>query len=146
MLTNHARPIAWKLAVWTLPFSMAAVGATALGAERAAYKYVDEKGNVVYSQTPPAAKDAKKVDISPASGGRSASPVIRNPYDDPNRYSNSQEQYLARKLEQEKRAEEARQKRIADLEAECNRNRGTDCKNPAALTLIESSRIPRTRY
>jgi hypothetical protein len=44
--------------------------------------------------------------------------------------------------EREKAAEETKRKRLADLEAECNRNRGTDCKNPETLRLLNANRIP----
>jgi hypothetical protein len=110
--------------------------------ERKAYKYVDEKGNVTYSQTPPAGKDAKQLNIAPAHRG-SGGNTTRGPYDDPRRYSTErQDQYGERMRERQKQMEEARQKRLAELEAECNRNRGTDCKNPETLRLIESNQIP----
>lgn len=115
--------------------------------ERKAYKYVDEKGNVVYSQTPPAGKDAKQINIAPASSSRGGSTSL-NPYDDPRTYSGDQQRgaYEQRAQEQQKKLDEAKQKKLAELEAECNRNRGSDCKNPETLRLIESNRIPRSRY
>ena len=122
---------------------LALAAATAPAQERKAYKYVDEKGNVVYSQTPPpsTAKDAKQVNIAPAHRG-SGGPATSG-YDDPRRYSTArQDDYASQARERDKKAEEARQKRLADLEAECNRNRGTDCKNPETLRLMESNRIP----
>ena len=119
----------------------AAAGADAQ--ERKAYKYVDEKGNVVYSQTPPpAGKDAKQVNIAPAHRGSGGS-TSSSPYDDPRRYSNErQDHYADRIREQQKKAEEARLKRLAELEAECNRNRGADCKNPETLRLLEANQLP----
>ena len=105
---------------------LAATGADAQ--EQKAYRYVDEKGKVVYSQTPPTGKDAKQISIKPAyrgSGGNTSS----SSYDDPRRYapSGSEDQYAARIREQQKKSEEARQNRITELESECNRNRGVDC-------------------
>jgi hypothetical protein len=115
-------------------------GATA--AERKAYRYVDEKGNVVYSQTPPAdGRDARKVDITPAQAGRYGHVVPPGPYDNPRQYS-GQGDYEARMREQQRLREEAQRKRLAELEAECNRSRGTDCKNPETLRLIEAQKIP----
>ncbi len=136
----------------------------AQGADRSAYKYLDEKGSVVYSQTPPAGgKDAKKIDISPARPKpvilASGTAVKSSAYDSstpvilasgtvvmPNARRDSsegQEQDLGKKQEELKKAEIARRNLRAELEAECTRNRGTDCKNPETLVLMESSRIPR---
>jgi hypothetical protein len=118
----------------------------AVAAERKAYKYVDEKGNVIYSQTPPAdGREAKKVDVSPAQGGRGGYSTGTR-YDDPRRYSSGDDRREEMSAEQQRKREEAEQKRLAELEAECVRNRGTDCKNPETLRLIESQRIPRGRY
>jgi hypothetical protein len=110
--------------------------------ERKAYRYVDEQGRVVYSQTPPAGKSAKQVDIAPAyrGSGGNTSPLQ---YDDPRRYSTmGDDRYAQSVREQQRKAEEAKLQRIAELEAECVRNRGVDCKNPETLRLIESNRIP----
>ena len=51
-------------------------------AERTAYKHVDEKGNVTYSQTPPAdGREARRIDVSPANAGRGGYVPERNsPY------------------------------------------------------------------
>jgi hypothetical protein len=129
-----------------LAWGCVAVGLAAGGAahaqERKAYKYVDEKGNVVYSQNPPSGKDAKQIGIAPAHRGAGGS-TTRGPYDDPNRYSSDrQDQYSNALRERQKAAEEAERKRLADLEAECNRNRGADCKNPETLRLLESNQMP----
>jgi hypothetical protein len=114
-------------------------------AQPSAYKYVDEKGNVVYSQTPPVkGGEAKKVDIAPAMTGRGGLPERSYSYEDP-RYSYQGGQYPAAG-QREKAAEEAKQKRLAELEAQCNRDRGTDCKNPDSLQYRESTSIPRRRY
>lgn len=111
-------------------------------AERKAYKYVDEQGNVVYSQTPPAdGREAKKVDIAPAQAGRQGYVPPPGPYDRPGRLSNQQD-YEARERERQRLREEAQRKRLADLETECNRNRGTNCSDPETLRLIESQKIP----
>jgi hypothetical protein len=119
-----------------------ATSAAADAQERKAYKYVDEKGNVTYSQTPPVGKDAKQIPIAPAYRGQGGG-TSRGPYDDPGRYSSDgHDRYQDAMLERQKAAEEAQKKRLAELEAECNRNRGSDCKNPETLRLIESNQTP----
>lgn len=114
-------------------------------ADNKAYKYVDEKGNVTYSQVPPATgKDASKIDISPASGARSSTGAhYARPYPGTSAYSERPD-YAAAQREQMRQREEAQQKRMRDLEAECVRARGTDCKNPDTLRYIESQNVPRT--
>lgn len=119
----------------------------ALAQQRSAYKYVDEQGNVVYSQTPPVeAKEARKVDISPAHRGREGYapgvPVPREPdYRTRGSYGAGPDPRSA-----QQQREEAAKKRLAELEAECNRNRGTECSNPDTLRYMESTAIPRRRY
>jgi hypothetical protein len=44
------------------------------------------------------------------------------------------------------RREEARQQKLAALERECNRSRGTDCKNPETLRYMDAQKIPRVRH
>ncbi len=110
--------------------------------ERKAYKIVDEKGNVTYSQTPPTqAKEVKKVDISPANSSRGGhtggGDTIRYPAS--NSYTDQRNQSVQ---SSQKRREEAEQQRQANLRAECQRNRGADCDNPEALRLIEAQKIP----
>ena len=116
----------------------AGAGAT----ERKAYKYVDEKGNVTYSQTPPANKDAKAVDISPAHQGRGGytGRDWSTPYGSDYNPGHRQDRGRAA----QRRREEARKQRLARLEAECHQSRGTDCKNPDTLRYIDSQRIPRS--
>lgn len=124
------------------------VCAAALAQERKIYKYVDEKGNVVYSQTPPTdASKARKIDVSPAYRGRGGNNPSGSPYDNPRTYSGDeyQQQYRNALREREQQSEEARRNRLAELEAECNRNRGADCKDPQALRYQESTQIPRGR-
>lgn len=116
-----------------------------IAAERKAYKYVDEKGNVVYSQTPPTeGKEVQKVDISPAQSGRGGYTPPASQYDNPRTYSNEsqRQQYNDALRQRQKQREEAQKKRLAELEADCNRNRGTDCKNPQALRYQESTQVP----
>lgn len=129
------------------------VSAGASAQERKAYKYVDEKGNVIYSQTPPLdGKEAKKVDITPAHGGRGGYATPGRDYVDPDRYSTYDrrqeilDQRERARREQAKRREEIKQKRLAEMEAECIRNRGTDCTNPEVLRYQESQKIPRPYY
>jgi hypothetical protein len=108
---------------------------------------VDEKGNVVYSQTPPMdGAKARKLDSSPAYRGSGGDSSSASPYDSPSRYSRDEQLQQSRNATQERqqREEEARRNRQASLEAECNRNRGTDCKNPETLRYLESTRIPRS--
>jgi hypothetical protein len=113
---------------------------SAEAAERKAYKHVDEKGNITYSQTPPVTgKEAKKIDISPAhrgTGGYSGRAGDR-PYHPSYADQRNQSSYDYRKKQ-----EEAQQKRDAELRAECARNRGTDCNNPQTLRDMEAQRIP----
>jgi hypothetical protein len=123
-----------------------AVCAAALAQDRKVYKYVDEKGNVVYSQTPPVdASKARKIDASPAYIGRGGNSPSVSPYENPRTYSGDtrQQQHGDALRERQQRQEEARKNRLAELEAECNRNRGTDCKNPNALRYQESTQILR---
>lgn len=131
-----------RVFAWSCLAAGLLAAATADAQERKAYKYVDEKGNVVYSQNPPAGKDAKQIGIAPAHRGEGGS-TARGPYDDPGRYSHDrQNQYSDAMRERQKAAEEAQKKRLAALEAQCNRDRGTDCKNPETLRLIESNQMP----
>ena len=131
-----------RVLAWTCLAAGLAAAATAGAQERKAYKYVDEKGNVVYSQTPPTGKDAKQIGIAPAYRGQGGS-TARGPYDDPRHYSNDRhDQHQDAMRERQRAMEEAQKKRQAELEAECNRNRGADCKSPETLRLIESNQIP----
>lgn len=135
---HASRTMAWGFVLIGL-----AVAAGAGAQERKAYKYVDEKGNVVYSSTPPlVGKDAKQIDIAPAYRGIGGS-LSDAPYDNPRHYSTDrQDRYAEKMRERKKKIEEARQKRRTALEAECNHSRGDDCKNPETLRLIESNKRP----
>ncbi len=116
---------------------------TVPAAAQKAYKQVDEKGNVTYSQTPPVqGKEAKKVDISPAQAGRGGPAGSTDTYRIQRTYSYDQSNQQA----YQKQREEAEQKRMAELKAECNRDRGTNCNDPEALRLMEAQRIPGGRY
>lgn len=109
------------------------------------YKHVDEKGKVTYSQTPPSnGAAAKKMDATPAYRGQGGY-NIGSPYDDPRVYSQDYWQYRQNEAlrQRQQQMEDARKKRLADLEAQCNRNRGTDCSNPDVLRYIESTNTPR---
>ena len=113
------------------------------------YKYVDEKGNVVYSQTPPmSGAKSQKLDARPAYSGRGGNSNSYSPYDNPGVYSNDDARFrneqAARKYQEQQ--EEARQKRLADLEARCNRNREVNCKDPETLRYMESTQIPGGRH
>ena len=131
-----------RVLVWISLAAALAAAAAAGAQERNAYKHVDENGNIVYSQTPPVGKDAKQIGIAPAYRGRGGN-TTRGPYDDPKQYSSDrQDQYQDAIRARQTALEEAQKKHRAELEAECNRNRGTDCRNPEALRLIESNQIP----
>jgi hypothetical protein len=106
--------------------------------ERKAYRHVDAAGNVSYSQTPPVdGKAAKQVDIAPAQRGRSGYPA----YDTPRYYSSqpSYDRYAAARQS----AQTARDQRLAGVKAECERQRGVDCNNPATIQYLDSTSIPR---
>jgi Tfp pilus assembly major pilin PilA len=116
-----------------------AVAAVPAQAQKA-YKQVDEKGNVTYSQTPPTqGKEAKKVDIAPAQAGRG---VPGSTGGDSYRIERTYTYQSPQQQEYQRAREEAEKKRKADLVAECNRNRGTDCNNPETLRLMEAQKIP----
>lgn len=121
----------------------------AMAEERRIYKQVDEKGNVVYSQVPPAAgANVKKLDTQPAYRGQGGNVMSGSPHIDPRAASQDyrQDQYNQALQQRQKQMEEARNKRLAELEAECHRDRGTDCSNPEVLRYNESTKIPwRTR-
>ena len=111
--------------------------------ERKAYKVVDKDGNVTYSQTPPVdGKEAKKVDIAPAQRGRGGSVDKYSPYDDPRRYSGQPSQPYYPSAPAQNRASAQEQHQLS-LKAECERQRGTDCNNPAALQYQDSTSVPR---
>jgi len=113
------------------------------------YKYTDEKGNVVYSQTPPMnGAKAQKLDSKPAYSGRGGDGALYSIYDWPFIYSfdGALWQYGQAVRRQQEQQQEARQNRLADLEARCNRNRGVDCKDPETLRYMESTKIPGGRY
>lgn len=110
------------------------------------YKHVDETGKVTYSQTPPATgASVKKLNLQPAYRGQGGYSSSVSPYDDPGIYSQNyrQDQYKKAMAQRQEQMESARKKRLAELEAECNRNRGVDCSNPETLRYNESTKIPR---
>ena len=114
------------------------------------YKWVDEKGVVNYGPVPPANDKAATVNTAPALTKRSsgACPGV-NCYDSASdgAYSAQDNQERAEKYMNEQRARQeqitaAQEQRRNQLMAECERNRGTDCKNPATLRDIENSQRP----
>jgi len=140
--------------VLTNRLQKAAILAAALGIAGAApacaqqvYKYVDEKGNVSYSQTPPPDRDAGKVKVTPPARAAAENrprhdyeaEVIRR-----QRAEDRRRELEAQREEQRQQMEEARKKRIAELEARCIRERGTDCKNPATIQRMEAEERPGT--
>lgn len=110
------------------------------------YKHVDPKGNVVYSEVPPlGGASVKQLDMRPAYSGHGGYGISVWPYNDPPSYIYDYGQDLYRNAlqQRQRQAEDARSKRFAELEAECIRNRGTDCSDPEVLRYIESTKIPR---
>jgi hypothetical protein len=87
-------------------------------------------------------KAAQKIDIQPAQRGRGGD--VGGPYskyEDPRYYASrgSYDPYAAAAARQ--RAYEAR---MAELRAQCLRQRGSDCDNPAALQYLDATTIPRS--
>ena len=131
-----------RLAALLMLTLMASMSVTAQ--ERKAYKVVDKDGNVTYSQTPPVdGKEAKKVDIAPAQRGRGGSVDGYSPYDDPRRYSGQTSQPYYSSSGQGQNGLSAQEQRQLVLKAECERQRGTDCNNPAAMQYQDSTSVPR---
>ncbi len=108
--------------------------------ERKAYRHVDAAGNVTYSQTPPVhGADTRPVDITPAQRGRGGYVDSYSPYENP--------RYYAALSAYERRAAapaqpSARDQRLAAVKAECERQRGVDCNNPATIQYLDSTSIP----
>lgn len=113
--------------------------------ERKAYRHVDAAGNVTYSQTPPVdGKDAKPVDIAPAQRGRGGYVDSYSHYENPRYYAalSAYERRVAAPAQSS-----ARDQRLAAVKAECERQRGVDCNNPATIQYLDSTSIPgRGRY
>jgi hypothetical protein len=109
-------------------------------AERKVYKHVDEHGNVTYSQTPPVAKDAKAMDIAPAHQGRGGYPASAPPM---RGRSYEIERRRQAELDYQRRQNDVREEKTRELKAECVRQRGTDCDNPATLRYLDAQNIPR---
>jgi hypothetical protein len=120
-----------------------AVCAGAFGTERKAYKHVDEKGNVTYSQTPPVeGRKVQQIDISPAQAGRGGHAVTGSRELHMQRSRSYQDDYSKARENYERQRREAEQKRLDSLRAECARNRGNDCDNPETLRQMDAQRIP----
>lgn len=108
------------------------------------YKHVDEKGNITYSQTPPA-NDAKTVRVPPPRG---AYPNDRSLLEEERRTERQaamderRRELERRQQEQQEAMQDARRKQVEALRAECVRNRGTDCNDPSTIARMESERGP----
>jgi hypothetical protein len=129
-------------------FAIALVFVAATVHAQKVYKHVDTKGNVTYSQTPPA-HDAKPVDVPPARRVPPHPYLGRNNELHAERLAERQAAQERRQLEYERRQQEmrdaqqeARQRQLEALQAECHRNRGTDCSDPATLKRMEAERGP----
>lgn len=120
------------------------MAAGALAQEQKAYRHVDAAGNVTYSQTPPAdGKTAKQVNIAPAQQGRGGYVGGYSTYDNPRYYADrSSERYQSYQSAMQYR-QSAQEQRIAGVKAECERQRGADCSNPATIQYLDSTSIPR---
>lgn len=132
-----------RLTVSVLVLLALTLGAGACAQERKAYRHVDAKGNVTYSQTPPVdGKDAKQVDISPAQRGRGGDAGGYyggySAYDNP--YYYNQDRYSRYPATAPQSS--AYEQRQAELRAQCERQRGTDCNDPAALRYLDSTSVP----
>ena len=111
---------------------------------RQAYKHVDDKGNVTYSQTPPD-KNAKSIDLPPPRPAVPPAPdyerqAVRRQANEDRRLELERKRH-----EQQQAAEDARRNRVEELRAECWRNRGTDCNDPETIRRMEAERGP-SRY
>lgn len=106
--------------------------------ERKAYRHVDAAGNVTYSQTPPvSAKESKTVDISPAQRGRGGDASGYSVYDNPHYFADRSYHRYNTTVQPG-----ARERRLSELKAECERQRGTDCSNPRTLQYLDSTHQP----
>lgn len=121
-------------------------GSAAVAEEPKIYKFVDEKGKVIYSNVPPSAgvKEKKAVPPPAYKGTGGYDPSV-SPRDNPAMYYRDDQQYRYKEViqQQQKQIDEANRKRLAELQEECNRQRQPDCSDPAVLRYIESTRIPR---
>lgn len=128
-----------RLTISIMALCAMALGANAHAQDRKAYRIVDAKGNVTYSQTPPVdGKDAKPVDISPAQRGRGGDVSGYGVYDNP--YYRGNDRYTDYSATAPRAS--AYEQRPAELKAQCERQRGTDCNDPAALRYRETTSIP----
>lgn len=106
------------------------------------YKHVDDKGNVTYSQTPPGS-DATTVKVPPPRKVNSGSSHQRTEEMRAEQRAERERrrvEFEQRQAEQREARQEAERKRIEALRAECQRNRGTDCNDPATLARMEAER------
>jgi hypothetical protein len=118
-----------------------AIHVTTVIADSQVYKHVDENGKVTYSEIPPSEKgETKQINVSPSLSSTGGYPI--NKIIIIHHYS-SNERNLEAMQERQKIQNEAKQKRMDDLKAECNRDRGTDCDDPNALRYLEATKIPR---
>lgn len=131
-------------AVAGLWLAMLCVAFGAGAQERKAYRQVDSAGNVTYSQTPPvdgkAAKKVETVDIAPAQQGRGGSSGGYSSQEY-RQYSGAHSPDRATVMSVQK-IPSAQEQKQATLKADCERNRGTDCDNPATLRYLDSTSIP----
>lgn len=129
-----------KILIAAIALSLAAGAAQA----QKVYKHVDEKGNITYSQTPPA-NDATTVKVPPPRKLSSNDPYLLEEERRANRQAAMDERRREHELRQREQLEarqEARRKQVEALRAECVRNRGTDCNDPATIARMEAERGP----
>lgn len=117
------------------------VSGIALAEDGKVYKSVDKSGKITYSQTPPLDAKSEKVTAKPAIRGSASGGAAQAPYEDW-RYAPYQPPYYP-PVSTIPQPISPQQQRQAQLQAECERNRGTDCGNPATLQYLDSTTIPR---
>jgi hypothetical protein len=107
-----------------------------------AYKHVDEKGRVTYSQVPPD-KDAKKIALPPP---RRTTPPADVDYEREALRRQATEDrrrdHERQMRERQEAVEEAKRRRVDELRADCVRNRGTDCNDSETIRRMEAERGP----
>jgi hypothetical protein len=81
------------------------------------------------------------MNVKPASRGSAAGMPGYYSYEESRSYS-YQEPYRP-SVTSVQRQPTAQEQRQTALQADCERNRGTDCSNPATLQYLESTAIPR---
>jgi len=85
--------------------------------------------------------EGEKIDATPAYTGRGGNSSSVSPYGSPACTTEAAVNSRTGRGAERQQQEEARKNRLAELEAQCNRNRGTDCNSPETLRYLESTQI-----